>query len=82
MLFLGDYVRSISNSICQTDAILNYKNAFMFLSSHTHGVQHEALKNVLDQDGRWRDLSCGDLGVAHKNDGRVLPAGLFAAGIC
>jgi 23S rRNA (cytosine1962-C5)-methyltransferase len=77
-----EFEKHMASFLDKSHAILNKKNAFMFLSSHTHGVQQEALKNVLAQDGRWRDLSCGDLGVAHKNDARILPAGLFAAGIC
>ena len=58
---------------------LNKENSFLFLSSHTHGVQAEALKNVIS-DKRWKDLTAGDLGVKHQNDNRILPAGVFAAG--
>jgi 23S rRNA (cytosine1962-C5)-methyltransferase len=57
--------------------ILNRDNSFLFLSSHTHGVQAEAIKNLV-ADKRWKVLECGELGVKHKNDERVLPAGIYA----
>ena len=59
-------------------SVLNPSNSFLFLSSHTHGVQPEALRNVI-QDRRWKSIQVGDLGVKHQNDERILPAGLFAA---
>lgn len=59
-------------------AVLNKENSFLFLSSHTHGVQPEALKNIIS-DRRWKNITPGELGVKHRNDGRVLPAGIFAA---
>lgn len=77
-----EFEKHMASFLDKSHAILNKKNAFMFLSSHTHGVQQEALKNVLAQDGRWKNLDCGDLGVQHASDDRVLPAGLFATGLC
>lgn len=59
-------------------SILNKENSFLFLSSHTHGVQAEALKNLI-ADRRWSDIECSELGVKHQNDSRILPAGIFAA---
>lgn len=59
--------------------VLNPNNSFMFLTSHTHGVQHEALKNII-ADKRWKKVECGELGVKHQNDGRILPAGIYATG--
>lgn len=58
--------------------VLNRDNSFLFLSSHTHGVQPEALRNLI-ADKRWRDIQCGDLGVKHSNDDRILPAGMYVA---
>jgi len=58
--------------------ILSKENSFLFLSSHTHGVQHEALRNVIS-DRRWKSIEAQDLGVKHQNDSRILPAGMFAA---
>lgn len=59
--------------------VLNRENSFLFLSSHTHGVQTEALKNIIS-DKRWKKIGGGELGVKHQNDPRILPAGLFATG--
>lgn len=58
--------------------VLHRDNSFLFLSSHTHGVQPEALKNIL-ADARWKNITPGELGVKHQNDPRILPAGIFAA---
>lgn len=77
-----EFEKHMAGFLDKSHAILNKKNAFLFLSSHTHGVQQEALKNVLAQDGRWKELGCGDLGVVHDQDARVLPAGLYAHGVC
>jgi 23S rRNA (cytosine1962-C5)-methyltransferase len=77
-----EFEKHMASFLDKSHAILNKKNAFLFLSSHTHGVQQEALKNVLAQDGRWTNLMCGDLGVEHESDKRILPAGLYAAGMC
>lgn len=59
-------------------AVLHRENSFLFLSSHTHGVQSEALKNIIS-DKRWKEISSGELGVKHQHDERILPAGIFAA---
>lgn len=58
---------------------LNRENSFLFLSSHTQGVQPEALRNLI-ADRRWKEVSPGELGVKHKNDYRILPAGIFVTG--
>lgn len=55
---------------------LQKQNSFLFLSSHTHGVQPEALKNIVF-DRRWKEMTPGELGVKHQNDERILPAGIF-----
>ncbi len=57
--------------------VIQKDNSFLFLTSHTHGVQSEALKNLVF-DKRWKILECGELGVKHKNDERILPAGIYA----
>lgn len=59
-------------------SVLNRENSFLFLSSHTHGVQPHALKNLV-ADKRWKDVTPGELGVKHQNDGRILPAGIYVA---
>jgi 23S rRNA (cytosine1962-C5)-methyltransferase len=50
-----------------------HKNSFFLLSTHTHGVQHEALRNLLG-----KEAIAGEISVAHKNDSRLLPAGIYA----
>lgn len=57
-------------------SVLNRDNSFLFLSSHTHGVQPEALKNII-HDKRWKEVIPGELGVKHQLDERILPAGIF-----
>jgi 23S rRNA (cytosine1962-C5)-methyltransferase len=57
-------------------SVLNKDNSFLFLSSHTHGVQPEALRNIVF-DRRWKEVNPGELGVKHQNDERILPAGMF-----
>jgi 23S rRNA (cytosine1962-C5)-methyltransferase len=60
-------------------SVINRENSFLFLSSHTHGVQPEALKNLI-YDKRWKKVHCGELGVKHQNDARILPAGIYVTG--
>jgi 23S rRNA (cytosine1962-C5)-methyltransferase len=57
-------------------AVLNRENSFLFLSSHTQGVQPEALRNII-MDRRWKEISPGELGVKHQHDSRILPAGIY-----
>jgi 23S rRNA (cytosine1962-C5)-methyltransferase len=59
-------------------SVLNKDHSFLFLSSHTHGVQPEALRNIV-HDRRWKDVTASELGVKHQNDERILPAGIFVA---
>lgn len=56
--------------------VLNKENSFLFLSSHTHGVQPEALRNLV-HDRKWKHVDAGELGVKHQNDDRILPAGIY-----
>lgn len=59
-------------------SVIQKENSFLFLSSHTHGVQPEALKNLI-HDKRWKEIQTGELGVKHQNDSRILPAGIYVA---
>jgi len=52
-----------------------HKKGFFLLSTHTHGVQHEALRNILNK--KSQEAIAGEISVAHKNDSRLLPAGIF-----
>jgi 23S rRNA (cytosine1962-C5)-methyltransferase len=62
--------------------VLKPKDVFFLLSSHTPGIQPEALKNLFFHEKRWKKLMVTDLGVAHaKNDEKVLPAGIACLGL-
>jgi 23S rRNA (cytosine1962-C5)-methyltransferase len=74
-----DFEKHIHLLIDQMMSVLQKENSFLFLSSHTHGVQVEALKNILF-DKRWKSLEGGELGVKHSRDERILPAGIFSLG--
>lgn len=58
--------------------ILTREKSFFFLSSHTHGVQSEALRNIMNDHKSKKDVVVGELGVRHSNDPRVLPAGIYS----
>lgn len=73
-----EFEKHISGFMDKAYAILSPQNSFFFLSSHTHGVQQEALKNILSQDKRWRETVCGELGVEHFKERKILPAGIYA----
>ncbi|MBA3683865.1 MAG: class I SAM-dependent methyltransferase, partial [Planctomycetes bacterium] len=51
----------------------------LLLTAHTPGVQRRALANVLATAG-FVDPGCGELAVAHRDDPRLLPAGIYACG--
>lgn len=73
-----DFEKQIHLLVESMLAVLNRNDSFLFLSSHTHGVQPEALRNIIADD-RWKKMEVGELGVKHQNDDRILPAGMFAA---
>jgi len=77
---LWEFEKHISLLIESMNAVLNKENSFLFLSCHTHGVQPEALKNLIF-DKRWKTIHVGELGVKHQNDARILPAGIFTAAV-
>ncbi len=58
--------------------VLNREKSFFFLSSHTHGVQSEALRNIMNDHKSKKEVVVGELGVSHANDSRILPAGIYA----
>ncbi len=51
----------------------------LLLTAHTPGVQRRALVNVLASAG-FTALGSGELAVAHRDDDRLLPAGIYACG--
>lgn len=71
-----DFEKHIHLLIEAMHGVLNKEKSFLFLSSHTHGVQQEAIKNLVF-DKRWKTYTHGELGVKHQNDSRILPAGIF-----
>jgi 23S rRNA (cytosine1962-C5)-methyltransferase len=71
-----EFEKSIHHLVEAMMAVLHKENSFLFLSSHTHGVQPEALRNLI-YEKRWKDISPGELGVKHTNDPRILPAGIY-----
>ncbi len=73
-----DFEKSIHVLIESMHEVLNKNHSFLFLSSHTPGVQPEAIRNLI-QDKRWKEITPGELGVKHQNDERILPAGIYAA---
>lgn len=54
------------------------KNFFFILTTHTHGVQHFALKNLISRNFKSGIVSSGDMAIKHANDERLLPAGIYA----
>jgi 23S rRNA (cytosine1962-C5)-methyltransferase len=58
--------------------LLTREKSFFFLSSHTHGVQSEALRNIMSDHKSKKDIIVGELGVRHSNDQRILPAGIYS----
>lgn len=74
-----DFEKHIHLLVDSMLGVLNKENSFLFLSSHTHGVQPEALRNIIF-DRRWKKMAVGELGVKHKNDARILPAGMYVTG--
>jgi 23S rRNA (cytosine1962-C5)-methyltransferase len=53
---------------------------FFILTSHTHGVQQEALKNLQMQNKLFKSIVAGELGVKHNRDERIIPAGIYSIG--
>lgn len=59
-------------------SILSREKSLFILSSHTHGVQKEALRNIMNEDNSKKEITAGELGIRHANDQRILPAGIYA----
>jgi 23S rRNA (cytosine1962-C5)-methyltransferase len=81
---LWEFDKMISELVGDCFNILTREKSFLFLSSHTHGVQSEALRNLMNDHRSKKDIIVGELGVKHTNDERILPAGIysFAKNIC
>ncbi len=57
-------------------AVLAPEGSFLFLTCHTPGVQAEALRNLVPRD-RFAHLEVGDVLLEHRDDPRLLPAGIY-----
>lgn len=73
-----EFEQMIHEMVMDCYNILAREKSFFFLSSHTHGVQAEALKNIMNDHKSKKDVTVGELGVAHSNDSRILPAGIYS----
>lgn len=73
-----EFENQIGELVVAISKILKPKDSFFILTSHTHGVQQEALKNLLFESLSKANVTCGEIGVVHKNDARILPAGIYA----
>ena len=58
--------------------LLTREDSFFFLSSHTHGVQSVALRNLMNDHHSKKTITVGELGIRHTNDERILPAGIYS----
>lgn len=75
---LWEFDQMIHELVMDCYNILNREKSFFFLSSHTHGVQSEALRNIMSDHKSKKDITVGELGVGHAHDTRILPAGIYA----
>ena len=75
---LWEFDQMIHELVMDCYNILNREKSFFFLSSHTHGVQSEALRNIMSDHKSKKDITVGELGVGHAHDSRILPAGIYA----
>ncbi|MBL7665308.1 MAG: class I SAM-dependent methyltransferase [Bacteriovoracaceae bacterium] len=74
-----EFEKNLSDMMESVYQTLEKNNSFVIMTSHTHGVQAQALKNLFGKFS-FSEEACGDLGVAHKNDSRILPAGMYYTG--
>ncbi len=56
------------------------EQSFLLCTTHTPGVQKEALATMVKTSNYQFQVQAGDLGVRHASDGRILPAGVYALG--
>ena len=75
---LWEFDQMIHELVMDCYNVLNREKSFFFLSSHTHGVQSEALRNIMNDHKSKKEVVVGELGVSHSNDSRILPAGIYA----
>lgn len=69
-----EHLSELINGIAK---ILKPQKSFFILTSHTHGVQAQALYNLMKEKFNHSEIHYGDLGIKHFSDERVLPAGIY-----
>jgi 23S rRNA (cytosine1962-C5)-methyltransferase len=73
-----NFEENLSELLQGIQKILKPQNSFFILTSHTQGVQAEALHNLLNERFKNGTIHFGDLGIQHSKDDRILPAGVYA----
>lgn len=61
-------------------AALLAADSFLLATTHTPGVQKSALAALISLVNPQYDIHCGDLGIRHAADERILAAGVYALG--
>lgn len=61
-------------------SILNDDCSFFMLTSHSQGIQHHCLKNLLIVNKNFTSTNAGELGIIHQDEKRILPSGIYALG--
>ncbi|MFN8371024.1 MAG: class I SAM-dependent methyltransferase [Bacteriovoracaceae bacterium] len=58
--------------------LLKKDSGSFFLTTHTPGVQHNSLKNLLEGTNTFKFFRSGDIGIKHSGDERILPTGIYS----
>ncbi len=73
-----DFNQNIEEFITLGSNLLKKENSVFFLTTHTPGVQHNSLKNLLTGADLFKNIKSGDIGIKHLNDDRILPTGIYS----
>lgn len=73
-----NFDENFSELISSIKKILNPKNSFCILTSHTAHIQSACLHNVILENFNNFSTLHGDLGIKHHLDDRILPAGVYS----
>ena len=68
------------NALFDACAALLEVESFLLVTTHTPGVQKSALATLVSLMNPKLNLHCGDLGIRHLTDARILSAGVYALG--
>lgn len=72
-----NFEEDIAKFVETLSKIMNPKKSFLILTSHTHGVQTNAIANLVGENLSQHKIQSGELGVEHAKDSRILPAGIY-----